>query len=99
MKNVARTLSRTLTGHFMQIDRHFRIADHASKSATRQQTGLSPWLPWFAAPLFTLLPIVGCWLANSFQEPHDLVLQRPPIVKTVPSNATIVTVARHNEAF
>ncbi|MBT6054755.1 MAG: hypothetical protein HOH16_04905 [Planctomycetaceae bacterium] len=99
MKNVACTLSRTHSGHFMQIDRHFRIADHASKSVTRHQTGLSPWLPWIAAPLFTLLPIVGCWLANSLQEPRDLVLRRPPIVKTVPSNTTIVTVARHNEAF
>ncbi|NBP88415.1 MAG: hypothetical protein EBU59_07905 [Planctomycetia bacterium] len=22
----------------------------------------SPWIPWLIAPLFVLLPILGCWL-------------------------------------
>ena len=103
-KTSLRTLSRTHLGYLMQIDRHYRVADRASKSGTKRQAGLSPWLPWIISPLFTLLPIVGCWLAHSFQEPHDLVLRRPPIAKppitkTVPSNTTVVTVVRHNEAF
>ena len=98
-KTSLRMLSRTLSGYLMQIDRHYRVADRASKSGTKRQAGLSPWLPWIISPLFTLLPIVGCWLAHSFQEPHDLVLRRPPTAKTVPSTTTVVTVARHNEAF
>jgi hypothetical protein len=83
----------------MQIDRHFRVADRGSKRASKRQAGLSPWLPWIVAPLFTLLPIVGCWLASSFQEPQNIILRHPPAAKSVPSTATVVTVARHNEAF
>ena len=96
---LALTQGISCRGYLMQIDRHFRVADRASKRASKRQAGLSPWLPWIIAPLFTLLPIVGCWLASSFQEPQDIILRHPPAAKSVPSTATVVTVARHNEAF
>ncbi|MBL6711098.1 MAG: hypothetical protein ISQ10_08495 [Planctomycetes bacterium] len=84
----------------MQIDRRLLVAsDHAQKSPRRQQDVLSPWLPWIIAPLFTLLPIVGCWLANSFQQPRTMNLRQPTVTAPSPSTETVVTFAQPNNGF
>jgi len=84
----------------MPIDRRFLVvADNAPKSPKRRPDALSPWLPWIIAPLFTLLPIVGCWLANSFQQPRDMTLRHSTVTAPLPSTETVVTVARPNERF
>ncbi|MGI9447589.1 MAG: hypothetical protein ACR2NI_08055 [Pirellulales bacterium] len=84
----------------MQTDRRALVVrGHVSKSPKRQQDALLPWLPWIMAPLFTLLPIVGCWLANLYQQPRDMILRHPTVATPSPSTETVVTVARPNEQF
>ncbi len=84
----------------MQTDRRIRVVkDRIPRSPERQQDALSPWLPWIMAPLFTLLPIVGCWLANVYQQPRDTTLRQPVVTKPSPSVEAIVTAAQTNERF
>ena len=75
------------------------VKDHVPKSLRRKQEALSPWLPWIMAPVFTLLPIVGCWLASVYQQPRDITLRQPVVKKPSPSVEEIVTVAQTNERF
>ena len=73
------------------------VQDRVPRSPKRQQDALSPWLPWIMAPLFTLLPIVGCWLANVYQQPRGMTLRHPTVAKPSPSVEAIVTAAQTNE--
>jgi hypothetical protein len=36
------------------------------------------WLPWLAAPVFMLLPIVGCGAAASLRQPEVAAASPPP---------------------
>jgi len=84
----------------MSIDRRLLVVnDHVRKRPKRQHDGLSPWLPWIMAPIFTLLPIVGCWLASVYQQPRNTNLRQPVVTKPSSSAETVVTVALSNEQF
>jgi hypothetical protein len=48
-------------------------------TASCKQELASVWIPWLAAPVFALLPLVGCWLAGCLQPvANPIVEQRPP---------------------
>ena len=37
-------------------------------AARRQANGAAVWIPWLAAPLFVLMPICGCALADNYRK-------------------------------
>ncbi len=38
------------------------------KAAGRQAGGAAVWIPWLAAPVFALMPIGGCALADNYRK-------------------------------
>lgn len=38
------------------------------KAAGRRAGGAAVWIPWLAAPLFALMPIGGCALADNYRK-------------------------------
>lgn len=49
------------------------------KAAGRQAGGAAVWVPWLAAPLFVLMPIGGCALADNYRKAASQATAAPVV--------------------
>jgi hypothetical protein len=49
------------------------------KAAGRQAGGAAVWIPWLAAPLFALMPIGGCALADNYRKAASQATAAPVV--------------------
>ena len=55
----------------MAVESRQKAVDEARgrrKVAGRRTGGTAVWIPWLAAPLFALMPIGGCALADNYRK-------------------------------
>lgn len=58
------------------------------KAAGRRAGGAAVWVPWLAAPLFALMPIGGCTLADNYRK-ATIQAAAAPVVPMVPVAAVV----------